>query len=248
MEKLKFEGTLTEEEVRFMTRVSITPLMHLFSGAMCREHDMEVGWEAGVKIHNGKVSIGVPFYGENEGCTATFCKVSKNGNVQLMKFARKKGMRKAGIPFRVWYHSHVDFGVSPSSTDENTIKDLAMKSGWYYRGIVNRKRDLNLTFHFVNKDGEVEERKCTSSISPLSWEIENEAYKGLGSMFDIIDFINKKKVEYNYGKYVKEAEEKEKAYVVEEAETTSAPKRLSAVINPNSESDLKGKFKIFTKK
>jgi proteasome lid subunit RPN8/RPN11 len=50
-----------------------------------------------------------------------------------------------------WWHSHVNMGVTPSSTDKATLEEFG-RNGFFYAFIINKKGDMSCTFYSQGDD------------------------------------------------------------------------------------------------
>lgn len=53
---------------------------------------------------------------------------------------------------KIWIHSHVNMGVSPSATDISQAKELMQDAEWFICGIWNKKAEYSLYLKFMGRD------------------------------------------------------------------------------------------------
>jgi len=199
--EFNYDSILTEEKIKKMIHVLFTPFAYIFCAKMCMLHGLEVGWNLLTRFIDDKMILSLPFYPKNKDVSSGACDTSIDGEMDMARFMIKKGIRKLKIPYKCWCHSHVNMGVSASSKDNQTIKDLTIKNNWYYRLIENVNKDINLMLFFKGKDGIIYSIKCTYEISPWSWDVEQNSYPDIKISSDIEEYILQLKKDYNYDKY-----------------------------------------------
>lgn len=198
-EKSIYRLTLDDKKIKKFSNVFITPFAYMFSTKMCELHHLEVGWDMCIKFDDrGNPIITVPFYPENGNVSAAHCRYSNKGQADLAVFFRKRKLNNERVPFRCWAHSHGSMGTFASSQDVSTITDLASKNKWYYRLIMNKKREMNLDIYYTDEKGTVLSKSCSCKLLPWHLEIEKKVYSDILDTEDMKSYIEKLKKEYNY--------------------------------------------------
>lgn len=113
--------------------------------------DKEVGWLGTVKLlPSGNFFIDQTYLLDQE-VTPTETELSTEGLGKLMEELINKGGSDSADTInrlRFWGHSHVRMGVSPSGTDENTMRRFGREGiPWYIRGIFNKVGDAQFAIY-----------------------------------------------------------------------------------------------------
>lgn len=129
-------------------QVWITPLaMHKMTVYTALSSD-EVGWLGIVEeLDNGDFRITDTYLTKQQvhGCT---CELLPEGISELaIGFLREPEGDKLFNSLRLWGHSHVNMGVSPSSQDDKQLETLSEHSDWFIRLIMNKRGDVSVTLY-----------------------------------------------------------------------------------------------------
>lgn len=74
-----------------------------------------------------------------------YCEISQEGDVEVIEWEESMREKIPNGACLAWFHSHVNMGVSPSSTDDKQFSDLKKDQPVYIRIIMNKRFDLNIS-------------------------------------------------------------------------------------------------------
>jgi hypothetical protein len=162
--KIEFSGSTP--------RVIVTQLALQKMGCYVALCDKEIGWLGTARmLKSGNIAVEDVYLFEQEVASTT-CEINPAG---LAKFADELVRQDGGVEIynniRLWGHSHVNMGVSPSGQDDTQLK-FFKDSGhdWFLRVI-------------ANKDGRMEFTLADFThgmwIKDIAWEIYSPAMDGL---------------------------------------------------------------------
>ena len=117
-------------------------------------HHTEVGFYGTVIDHeNGEYTIDDIFYPKHDLATGATCEISSDGMTEIMEYLIAKDRLEDIGRLKMWGHSHVNMGVSPSGQDDTMGLELAKDNGTFLiRMITNKKGVMGITFYdMVNK-------------------------------------------------------------------------------------------------
>ena len=188
-----------------MPTVYIKPTAYAKMAHLVDLVDKEVGWlGTAYKTENNGVIVIEDVILFHQEVNSTTCEITPEG---LSEFAEELLQLESGLEkwnnIKLWGHSHVNMGVSPSTQDDKQMEVFADHNEWFLRIIANKSGELKVDLF---------DYKANISYLDLPWEIF------LPELFDTREFIQeeiKEKVkEKSYTIYTKK-KEKEK----EEKET-----------------------------
>ncbi len=133
--------TLTHEPT-----VWITPLAKHKMDLYTELSGDEVGWLGrAVKLPNGDYAILDTFLFEQE-VHSTTCEITPEGLQKVaVELMQTEEGREALGQLKVWGHSHVNMGVTPSGQDEDQLNVFKDGNGWFIRIITNKSGAIGLT-------------------------------------------------------------------------------------------------------
>lgn len=108
----------------------------------------EVGWMGTVKQLNEKYYIIEDVFLFDQEVHGATTEITPEG---LSEFAEELLQREDGLEIwnslKMWGHSHVNMGVTPSGQDDKQMKDFAeIGHDWFIRLICNKKGDMKIDF------------------------------------------------------------------------------------------------------
>lgn len=145
----------------------------------------EVGWlGSATKLSDAIFFIDDVFMFEQE-VNATTCEITPEG---LAKFGTEILSMENGSniynSIRVWGHSHVNMGVTPSGQDDDQVKEFAGENDWFIRIIANKKGKIKIdvfdyerNLAYISVDWEVFLGDFTEELDKLEKEIDEKVTK-----------------------------------------------------------------------
>lgn len=151
--------TIFEETKVYITTNAYAKMTHIVN--MCNK---EVGWlgtAEWVKDNNLIVISDILLF--NQEVSRTTCEITPEG---LAKFAEEILQQENGIEIwnsiKLWGHSHVNMGVSPSGQDDSQMKVFADHNDWFLRIIANKSGELKIDLY---------DYESNLSYLDLKWEL-----------------------------------------------------------------------------
>jgi proteasome lid subunit RPN8/RPN11 len=117
--------------------------------AIVDQHDSEVGFYAFVdRRDDNSFFIRDVYYPKHDLVSGATCEISPEGQTDLMVSLVEKDREDDIVNLKVWGHSHVNMGVTPSGQDHNQAVDMAKSNGDYIvRLIVNKRREIGISIY-----------------------------------------------------------------------------------------------------
>lgn len=111
--------------------------------AYIEECNEEVGWLGMVEKYDDEVYLCTEVHLLHQEVGPATTEITPEG---LVKYAEEVGLERMDS-IRLWGHSHVNMGVSPSGQDENQM-ELFENNGceWFFRIIANKKGAMSVSF------------------------------------------------------------------------------------------------------
>lgn len=115
--------------------------------AIVEEHDTEVGFYGAVSLRDdGSYLIDEIFYPKHQLATGGTCEISAEGENNLMSMFIQQDRPYMIERIRMWGHSHVNMGTSPSHQDETQAIDRMISTGSFLiRVIANKKGEMSVS-------------------------------------------------------------------------------------------------------
>jgi len=168
MAKVDIIGEVPLPKVRF------TKHAMKWVAAMIDNHSEEIGFYGVVERDGNIFTITDIFYPKHELVTSTTCEIDPEGMRNIMMYLMDNH-RDADIGnLKMWGHSHVNMGISPSGQDETQAMTLVKDNGDYLiRLIANKKGEMGITLY------DLESRLKYSDLPYVVIESEEEVAKKL---------------------------------------------------------------------
>jgi hypothetical protein len=132
--------TANFEPLILITRTAIEKM-----GYYVQHCDKEVGWLGTVEKYGVNYLIREVFLFKQEVHSAT-CEITPDG---LSDFATELLSKPNGVEvwnnIKLWGHSHVNMGISPSAQDNSQMNTFGEHNDWFVRVIANKKGDMEFS-------------------------------------------------------------------------------------------------------
>lgn len=131
----------------------------------------EVGWLGSVDAYNDECYLCTDVHLLHQEVSGATTEITPDG---LVKYAEEVGDEEAER-CRLWGHSHVNMGVSPSGQD-NSQMELFEKNGleWFFRIICNKRGQIEVTFYNYKENYVVKDCAWQEYSEPV---VDREAVK-----------------------------------------------------------------------
>lgn len=129
--------------------VFIEPLAYAKMANIVSICEKEVGWlgTATRDVENNSIFVHDVFLFEQEVSSVT-CDITEEG---LNEFANHVLQQENGMDIlnniKLWGHSHVNMGVTPSQTDNEQMEIFADNNDWFLRLIANKSGELSIDMY-----------------------------------------------------------------------------------------------------
>lgn len=173
------------EEKQNLPKILISPLAMAKMDKIIQYCDDEVGWLGSAeKIEDYTYFISDVHMFEQE-VNATTCEIAPDGlNKFAMEILESENGMEEYSKIRVWGHSHVNMGVTPSGQDDKQIADFAGDNDWFIRIIANKKGDIKLDIFdyknnvvYLSVDWDVFYEDYTEELKELEKKIDEKVKK-----------------------------------------------------------------------
>ena len=107
----------------------------------------EIGWYGFIiELPNNEFHLEDIFVPKFQTLSGGSCTILSEGDNEALEWEMKKQDElKTGF-IRLWGHSHVNMGTGPSPQDETQFESLSKDIPYYIRLIMNKKKEINITF------------------------------------------------------------------------------------------------------
>lgn len=223
-DKTKVEQFVKVEEK--LPNILISPLAISKMSRIVNYCDDEIGWLASAEqIDEYVYHIKDVFMFEQEVNSIT-CEITPDGlaNFGTEILSKENGM-ELYEQIRVWGHSHVNMGVSPSGQDDKQITEFSEGHDWFIRIIANKKKEMKIDLFdyknnlvYLSVDWEVYYNEFEEELKELEKQIDRKVtQKATSWKRGNSTKVKAKKEEYNllnyhYGNYSSQPGEVEGAY------------------------------------
>lgn len=154
-----------------------------------RHCDKEIGWLGTVQKYNSQYLVKDVFLFKQQVHSDT-CEITADG---LSEFATELLSKPDGMDIwnsmKLWGHSHVNMGVTPSAQDNNQMKVFGENSEWFIRLIANKSGEMEFTLYDFTSNLTFENVKwmeLKQHSSELEEEIKNEIKEKVSLIASII--------------------------------------------------------------
>lgn len=140
---------VVETKEKFEPRIYITPHAYEKQNIIIEESPVnEVGWFGWARETSPGVYHILDMMVPDQEVHATTCAISAKGTWQTTQYAEEKLVPIYGeaiqMEERVWGHSHVNMGISPSKQDRDTMQEYANEANGFYIALIgNRKGEID---------------------------------------------------------------------------------------------------------
>lgn len=154
---------------------------------------LEVGWLGTVsKINESTFHIEEVFLPEQE-VSAASTDLMEDGMAKLVEKLLAEGRDDAVSKLRFWGHSHVNMGISPSTTDDSTMKEFEENGcEFFVRAIMNKRGEAKFDLY---------DYKRGISYINISWSVETPRSEELETEIKKLVDDNVKEKRYDTGYY-----------------------------------------------
>jgi len=128
-------------------------------------HETEVGFYALSTMRDDNTFfISDVYYPKHNIANLGHCEIADSGQSDFMRLLISQGREDDVGKIKVWGHSHVDMGISPSKDDHDQAMESARDNKDYFiRLITNKKHQIGVSFYDYKKNLIYDE---------VDWEIE----------------------------------------------------------------------------
>ena len=183
-------------------RVILTPEVKYEMDLIIKHCPTEVGW-FGLVERTDKFTFRITkiFLPVQKVHSAT-CEIDPDAIVKLAMELMDTG---EDSKLRLWGHSHVNMGVSPSGQDENMFKDLHQNCNFFIRLIANKKGEYNFDVVVQDVGFPLEIEGVPYSVEyPMATNIEQRVKDTLAANVSEIKYAYQGAQHYTTGGYYQE--------------------------------------------
>jgi len=139
-----------------------------------RHCDKEIGWLGTVQAYANNIFLITDVMLFKQEVHSATCEITPDG---LSDFATELLSQDDGVEIwnniKLWGHSHVNMGVSPSAQDNSQMKTFGEHNDWFIRVIANKSGEMEFTLYDFKGNLTYENVKW-SEYKPYSKDLEEE--------------------------------------------------------------------------